>query len=73
MNLDKMLLCMCVSQGGGEFALELEDPMRNVPWSSVDPYPSPEAKQREIEKFPLYFNGPEPFEVTVKAGKMLYL
>lgn len=47
--------------------------MTSVPWCSVDPYPSPKGKQRETEKFPLYFNGPKPFEVTVKAGEMLYL
>ncbi|PIN06769.1 hypothetical protein CDL12_20672 [Handroanthus impetiginosus] len=57
----------------GEFELELEDPVRYVPWSSVDPYPSPKERRREMEKFPLYFNGPKPFEVTVKAGEMLYL
>ncbi|CAI9784678.1 unnamed protein product [Fraxinus pennsylvanica] len=57
----------------GEFTLELEDPIRAVPWSSVDPYPSHEEKRGEVDKFPLYFNGPKPFEVTVKAGEMLYL
>lgn len=57
----------------GEFTLELEDPIRDVPWSSVDPYPSHEEKRGEVDKFPLYFNGPKPFEVTVKAGEMLYL
>ncbi|KAL8054095.1 hypothetical protein ABFX02_05G115300 [Erythranthe guttata] len=60
-------------QDGGEFELELENPIRYVPWCSVDPCPLPMEKQREIEKFPLYFNGPKPFEVTVKAGEMLYL
>ncbi|KAL8503635.1 hypothetical protein ACS0TY_022387 [Phlomoides rotata] len=60
-------------QDSGEFSLELEDPITSVPWCSVDPYPSPKDKKREIEKFPLYFNGPKPFEVTVKAGEMLYL
>ncbi|KAI3453896.1 hypothetical protein Pfo_010559 [Paulownia fortunei] len=60
-------------QDSEEFALKLEDPITYVPWCSVDPYPSPMEKQREIEKFPLYFNGPKPFEVTVKAGEMLYL
>ncbi|KAL3818349.1 hypothetical protein ACJIZ3_004254 [Penstemon smallii] len=60
-------------QDSGEFTLELEDPIRYVPWCSVDPCPSPKVKQREIDKFPLYFNGPKPFEVTVKAGEMLYL
>ncbi|GER26757.1 2-oxoglutarate (2OG) and Fe(II)-dependent oxygenase superfamily protein [Striga asiatica] len=56
-----------------EFELELEDPVRKVPWCSVDPYPSPNDKPSAIEKFPLYFNGPKPYEVTVKAGEMLYL
>ncbi|XP_057766714.1 lysine-specific demethylase JMJ32 [Salvia miltiorrhiza] len=60
-------------QDSGEFSLELEDPATNVPWCSVDPYPSPQEKRREMEKFPLYFNGPKPFEVSVKAGEMLYL
>jgi hypothetical protein len=27
----------------------------------------------EISRFPLYFNGPSPFECTVKAGEILYL
>ncbi|KAL7187883.1 hypothetical protein ACSBR1_037854 [Camellia fascicularis] len=57
----------------GEFKLELEDPVRYVPWCSVDPYPSLENKEREMSKFPLYFDGPKPFEVTVKAGEILYL
>lgn len=61
------------NQDRGEFTLELEDPVRYVPWCSVNPFPSPCEKQREINKFPLYFNGPKPFEVTVKAGEMLYL
>lgn len=61
------------NQDRGEFTLELEDPVRYVPWCSVNPYPPPWEKQREINKFPLYFNGPKPFAVTVKAGEMLYL
>ncbi|XP_051130041.1 lysine-specific demethylase JMJ32 [Andrographis paniculata] len=60
-------------QDSGDFTLELEDPTAYVPWCSVDPCPSFEEEQREIKKFPLYFNGPKPFEVTVKAGEMLYL
>ncbi|KAJ7944002.1 JmjC domain-containing protein 7 [Quillaja saponaria] len=56
-----------------EFTLELEKPTRYVPWCSVNPYPSPESKESEMSKFPLYFNGPEPFEFTVKAGEILYL
>lgn len=61
------------SQDSGEFKLELEDPVRYVPWCSVDPYPSPENREMERSKFPLYFDGPKPFEVTVKAGDILYL
>ncbi|XP_016447930.1 lysine-specific demethylase JMJ32 [Nicotiana tabacum] len=61
------------SQDTGEFSLELEEPMRYVPWCSVNPYPSPELKEKEMAKFPLYFDGPRPFEVTVKAGEILYL
>ncbi|XP_061341761.1 lysine-specific demethylase JMJ32 [Gastrolobium bilobum] len=57
----------------GEFDLELEKPTRYVPWCSVDPYPSPETMDDEMSKFPLYFNGPPPFECTVKAGEILYL
>ncbi|XP_057448869.1 lysine-specific demethylase JMJ32 [Lotus japonicus] len=57
----------------GEFDLELEKPTRYVPWCSVDPYPSRETLDDEISKFPLYFNGPRPFECTVKAGEVLYL
>ncbi|XP_050220526.1 lysine-specific demethylase JMJ32 [Mercurialis annua] len=61
------------SQENGEFRLEMEEPVRNVPWCSVNPYPSPEEKESEMAKFPLYFNGPKPFEITVKAGQILYL
>nr|XP_016512667.1 PREDICTED: jmjC domain-containing protein 7-like isoform X2 [Nicotiana tabacum] len=57
----------------GEFSLELEEPVRYVPWCSVNPYPSPELKEKEMAQFPLYFDGPKPFEVTVKAGEILYL
>jgi hypothetical protein len=53
--------------------LELEKPIRYVPWCSVDPFPSPEKLEDEISKFPLYFKGPPPFECTVKAGEILYL
>ncbi|CAK9179427.1 unnamed protein product [Ilex paraguariensis] len=61
------------SQDTGEFALELDDPVRYVPWCSVNPYPSPENKEKEVSKFPLFFEGPKPFEVTVNAGEILYL
>ncbi|XP_052209990.1 lysine-specific demethylase JMJ32 [Diospyros lotus] len=61
------------SEETGEFKLEIEDPVRYVPWCSVDPYPTLERREREMSKFPLYFNGPKPFEVTVKAGEILYL
>nr|GMC50251.1 jmjC domain-containing protein 7 [Ipomoea batatas] len=54
------------SQDKREFQLELEEPVRHVPWCSVNPYPSEEKEKTE---FPLYFNGPKPFEVTVKAGE----
>ncbi|XP_059663098.1 lysine-specific demethylase JMJ32 [Cornus florida] len=63
----------CYSQDTGEFTLELEDPVRYVPWCSVNPYPSPETRDREMSEFPLYFKGPKPFECTVKAGEILYL
>ncbi|KAK3029740.1 hypothetical protein RJ639_038017 [Escallonia herrerae] len=56
-----------------EFKLELEDPVRYVPWCSVNPHPSPETKEQEMAEFPLYFDGPKPFECTVKAGEILYL
>ncbi|CAK9158779.1 unnamed protein product, partial [Ilex paraguariensis] len=42
-----------------------------VPWCSVNPYPSPENKEKEVSKFPLFFEGPKPFEVTVNAGDPL--
>ncbi|XP_065865093.1 lysine-specific demethylase JMJ32 [Euphorbia lathyris] len=61
------------SQENGEFKLEMDEPTRYVPWCSVNPYPSPETKETEIAKFPLYFNGPKPFHCTVKAGELLYL
>ncbi|XP_028796004.1 bifunctional peptidase and (3S)-lysyl hydroxylase JMJD7 [Neltuma alba] len=57
----------------GEFTLELEKPTRYVPWCSVNPCPSPETKDDEMSTFPLYFNGPEPLQCTVKAGEILYL
>ncbi|CAM8930991.1 unnamed protein product [Rhodiola kirilowii] len=61
------------SKEDGKFVLELDEPARDVPWCSVNPYPSLEAKDREMFRFPMYFNGPQPFEVTVKAGQILYL
>ncbi|KAI4304188.1 hypothetical protein MLD38_039737 [Melastoma candidum] len=61
------------SEDTGDFELRLEEPKRQVPWCSVDPYPSPEDLERMKREFPLYFNGPKPIEVTVKAGEMLYL
>lgn len=60
-------------QENGEFRLEVEEPERYVPWSSVDPCPARGSLKQESLKFPLYFNGPKPFEVTVKAGEVLYL
>lgn len=61
------------SKDTGEFKLEVEDPIRYVPWCSVNPYPSPETKKKDMARFPLYFEGPKPFECTVKAGEILYL
>lgn len=57
----------------GEFKLDLEQPERYVPWCIVDPYPSPENQEREIKKFPSFFNGPKPFECTINPGEILYL
>ncbi|XP_020093613.1 jmjC domain-containing protein 7 isoform X2 [Ananas comosus] len=60
--------------GGLRFDLEVEEPERQVPWCSVDPYPpSPEDLAVQMSSFPLYFDGPRPFECTVKAGEILYL
>lgn len=56
-----------------KFSLEVEEPEVQVPWCSVNPYPSPENMEKERTQFPLFFNGPKPFEVTVKAGEILYL
>ncbi|XP_027084090.1 lysine-specific demethylase JMJ32 [Coffea arabica] len=61
------------SEDTEDFELEIEDPVRYVPWCSVDPYPSFEGINRQMAEFPLYYNGPKPFEVTVKAGQVLYL
>ncbi|KAF6158839.1 hypothetical protein GIB67_012482 [Kingdonia uniflora] len=61
------------SEDTKEFTLELEKPLRYVPWCSVNPYPTSDSKDREMSSFPLYFNGPKPFECTVKAGEILYL
>ncbi|XVE59862.1 hypothetical protein DITRI_Ditri05aG0081300 [Diplodiscus trichospermus] len=61
------------SEESGEFGLEFEEPVTYVPWCSVDPYPATGSEEQERLKFPLYFNGPKPFKVTVKAGEILYL
>ncbi|XP_062199828.1 lysine-specific demethylase JMJ32 [Phragmites australis] len=54
--------------------LEMEEPERMVPWSSVDPYPaSPGEMAAQASSFPLYFDGPAPIRCTVRAGEMLYL
>jgi peptidyl-lysine (3S)-dioxygenase / protease len=54
--------------------LEMEEPERIVPWSSVDPCPaSPEEMAMQASSFPLYFDGPAPIRCTVRAGEMLYL
>ncbi|CAN6218131.1 unnamed protein product [Urochloa humidicola] len=54
--------------------LEMEDPERIVPWSSVDPCPgTPEEMAAQVSAFPLYFDGPAPIRCTVRAGEMLYL
>ena len=59
---------------GDELRLELEEPSREVPWCSVDPYPkSEEEAARMREEMPLYFQGPRPFRCTVKPGDILYL
>ncbi|KAI3945156.1 hypothetical protein MKW92_014750 [Papaver armeniacum] len=65
--------CYSLSQDTGELTLQLEQPRRHVPWCSVNPYPPAATKDQEVSKFPLYFNGPRPFECTVKAGEILYL
>lgn len=44
-----------------------------VPWVSVDPYPPPSLMSAARAKFPRYFDGPVPFQCTVKAGEILYL
>ncbi|XP_026395049.1 jmjC domain-containing protein 7 [Papaver somniferum] len=62
-----------LSQDTRELTLQLEEPRRHVPWCSVNPYPPAAIKDQEVSKFPLYFNGPRPFECTVKAGEILYL
>ncbi|KAL4592914.1 hypothetical protein LXL04_005921 [Taraxacum kok-saghyz] len=56
-----------------EFRLEVEDPVRYVPWCSVNPFGFSNEKEKEKSKFPLFYNGPDPFQVTVKAGEILYL
>ncbi|KAF8378939.1 hypothetical protein HHK36_028364 [Tetracentron sinense] len=65
--------CFSYSHDTGEFALKLEKPLRYVPWCSVNPFPSPASRDTEISSFPLYFNGPKPFQCTLKAGEILYL
>ncbi|RZC46687.1 hypothetical protein C5167_039636 [Papaver somniferum] len=57
-----------LSQETGELTLQLEEPRRHVPWCSVNPYPPAAIKDQEVSKFPLYFNGPRPFECTKLFG-----
>ncbi|KAJ0970975.1 hypothetical protein J5N97_018934 [Dioscorea zingiberensis] len=58
----------------GGLRLELEEPERLVPWCSVDPCPpTKEAMDQQMSAFPLYFQGPKPFQCTIKAGEILYL
>ncbi|CAA7403252.1 unnamed protein product [Spirodela intermedia] len=60
--------------GVEELRLELEEPRREVPWCSVDPYPrTPKEAARARDEMPLYFQGPPPFQCTVRAGDILYL
>ncbi|XP_031503460.1 uncharacterized protein LOC116266396 [Nymphaea colorata] len=62
------------SKESGEFTLKLDEPLRYVPWCSVDPYPTTDClRQEQISLYPRYYNGPEPFSCTVKAGEVLYL
>ncbi|XP_060973408.1 lysine-specific demethylase JMJ32 [Cannabis sativa] len=61
------------SQDTKDFTLELDKPLRYVPWCSVNPYPSGKNKVEEMEKFPLFFQGPKPFECTINPGEILYL
>lgn len=57
-----------LSQDTRELTLQLEEPRRHVPWCSVNPYPPAAIKDQEVSKFPLYFNGPRPFECTKLFG-----
>ncbi|PPD66633.1 hypothetical protein GOBAR_DD36485 [Gossypium barbadense] len=61
------------SQENGEFRLEFEEPERYVPWSSVDPCPARASLKQESLKFPLYFNGPKPFEFDIKYAYFNFL
>lgn len=63
----------CYCQDTGNFSLNLEDPVRYVPWCSINPYLPQGREKTEMDEFPLFFNGPKPFECTVKAGEILYL
>ncbi|XP_068650907.1 lysine-specific demethylase JMJ32 [Aristolochia californica] len=65
--------CYNFSQETGKFSLELEKPLRYVPWCSVNPFPSSSTREQQISLFPRFFSGPEPFHCTVKAGEILYL
>ncbi|XP_072963022.1 lysine-specific demethylase JMJ32 [Typha angustifolia] len=63
------------SQDTGEMMLklEMEEPERMVPWCSVDPFPPEDTAAACMSSFPLYFDGPKPFECTIRAGEILYL
>lgn len=62
------------SSEGEVLELRLDEPRREVPWCSVDPCPpSQEELERQMVSFPLYFDGPQPFRCTVRAGEILYL
>ncbi|KAL2940055.1 JmjC domain-containing protein 7, partial [Bienertia sinuspersici] len=61
---EKHFILLPPTDDTGEFDLEVEDPVRYVPWCSVNPYPSQGKEETEHNEFPLYFNGPKPFECT---------
>lgn len=60
----------------GTWALEPEDPARQVQWCPVDVDAidaSGALEDAQRQNFPRYFEGPPPLRVTVHAGETLYL
>eukprot|EP00250_Pteridium_aquilinum_P018370 c24056_g1_i1 orf=414-1844(-) len=72
LSIRKYPIAHYVKHKGG-FSVEKEEPVKFVPWASVDPYPPSEVASEAESCFPEYFSGPRPFTCTLRAGEILYL